>query len=118
MFLLSKTECGALCTRLSFEATGKWEGSLNSVGVSDPSSADRREDDLAVGSKTTVEDLAVGRCNAKNYACTNTGQDLAVGSKTTEEDPTLRKTQGPVGGLNPRTRRGSAIQVNSHVRMT
>ena len=71
---------------------------MNSVRVSNPSSADRRKDDLAVGSKTTVEDLAVGRCNAKNYACTNTGQDLAVGSKTTEEDPTLSKTQGPDGG--------------------
>ena len=98
MFLLSKTECGTLGPRLSFEATGKREGSLNSVGVSDPSSANRSEDDLAVGSKTTVEDLAVGRCNAKNYACTNTGQDLTVGSKTTEEDPTLSKTQGPDGG--------------------
>ena len=89
MFLLSKTECGTLCTRLSFEATGKREGSLNNVGVSDPSSADRRKDDLAVGSKTTEEDLAVGL---------NTRQDLAVGSKTTEEDPTLSKTQGPDGG--------------------
>ena len=62
---------------------------MNSVGVSDPSSADKRKDDLAVGSKTTVEDLAVGL---------NTGQDLAVGSKTTEEDPTLSNTQGPDGG--------------------
>ena len=98
MFLLSKTECGTLCARLSFEATGKREGSLNSVGVSDPSSTDRRKDDLAVGSKTTVEDLAVGRCNAKNDACTNIGQDLTVGSKTMEDDPTLSKTQGPNGG--------------------
>ena len=74
---------------MSFEATGKREGSLNSVGVSDPSSANRRKDDLAVGSKTTEDYQAVGL---------NTGQDLAVGSKTTEEDPTLSNTQGPDGG--------------------
>ena len=75
---------------------------MNSVGVSNPSSANKREDDLAVGSKTTVEDLAMSQCNAKNYACVNTGQDLTVGSKTTEEDPTLSKTQGPDGGQHYR----------------
>ena len=86
--------------------------------VSNPSSADKREDDLVLGSKTTVEDLVVSQCNAKNYACINTRQDLTVGSKTTEEDPTLSKTQGPDGGLNPRTRRGSVIQVKALVKMT
>ena len=76
---------------------------MNNVGVSDPSSTDRRKDDLAVGSKTTVEDLAVGLNTEQDLAVgLNTEQDLAMGSKTTEEDPTLSKTQGPDRGQHSR----------------
>ena len=108
MFLLSKTKCWTYGARLSFEAksTGKQEGSLNYVGVSDPSKADNVEQVAGAQMEKSINP-DVERSTAQTESV-DVDVELGVGAQTEEVlysvDPNTGDDQP--GVQNPETDRG------------